>query len=115
MKKADVVMGGRYKVRVSGVIANVRLVSESCRGGWYGVNEATGRQVRIKTAARLRRPAGGVYVIKANGRYLTDEPRWVEGQGLAKSFTNREDARDFFLSLSGTEMCDQARLVELAK
>ena len=46
-----------YIAKVSGVLAKVRISSESPYGGWYGTNLATGREVRIRGATRLRRPA----------------------------------------------------------
>jgi hypothetical protein len=57
MKKQDVQIGSTYIVKVSGVLAKVRITGESPYGGWRGTNLATGREVRIRTAARLRRPA----------------------------------------------------------
>lgn len=54
MKKAEVEIGSLYTVKVSGKIGIVRITRESLYGGWYGRNVATGREVRIKTAARLR-------------------------------------------------------------
>ena len=54
MKRRDVVLGQVYAVKVSGRIQPVRLVSESPYGGWVGKNEATGRPIRIRTAAKLR-------------------------------------------------------------
>lgn len=62
MKKADVVIGGEYKVKVSGEIVTVRIQSTSEYAGWNAVNLKTGRPVRIKTARRLRSrvlPGGG--------------------------------------------------------
>lgn len=56
MKKRDVEVGCTYVAKVSGNLTTVRLVSESEYGGWNAVNTATGRKVRIKSAARLRRP-----------------------------------------------------------
>lgn len=55
MKKSSVSVGKVYKVKVSGKVVSVRLTSQSPFGGWHGVNEATGCQVRIRSAARLRR------------------------------------------------------------
>lgn len=55
MKKADVVIGAVYLVKVSGNLAPVRLVRESPYGGWDGRNLNTDRPVRIHTAGRLRR------------------------------------------------------------
>ena len=54
MKRRDVVLGQVYAAKVSGRIQPVRLVSESPHGGWVGKNEATGRQIRIRSAAKLR-------------------------------------------------------------
>ena len=56
MKKAEVQIGNTYIAKVSGVLAKVRITGESPYGGWNGRNLATGREVRIRSAARLRRP-----------------------------------------------------------
>jgi hypothetical protein len=55
MKQSQVKLGGTYTVKVSGVLVPVKLVRENSRGGWDGVNVTTGRAVRIRTAARLRK------------------------------------------------------------
>jgi hypothetical protein len=57
MKKNDITIGGVYVCKVSGKLVPVRIVQASPTGGWQAVNVATGREVRVKTAARLRRPA----------------------------------------------------------
>ena len=54
MQKQNVHIGTTYIVKVSGTLAKVRLTREHPRGGWYGTNLATGREIRIRTAARLR-------------------------------------------------------------
>ena len=54
MQKHSVKIGTTYIVKVSGTLAKVRLTREHERGGWYGTNLATGREIRIRTAARLR-------------------------------------------------------------
>ena len=56
MKKRDVTLGQVYVVKVSGRIQQVRLVAESPYGGWVGRNLRIGREVRIRSAARLRYP-----------------------------------------------------------
>jgi hypothetical protein len=61
MTKAKVSIGTTYIVKVSGNLTRVRLTRECEYGGWYGKNLATGREIRIRTAARLRSaitPAG---------------------------------------------------------
>jgi len=54
MKKNEVKIGERYLAKVSGSVSPVRLDAESPYGGWDGTNLDTGRQVRIKSAQRLR-------------------------------------------------------------
>ncbi len=54
MKAEDVKIGEMYAVKVSGKIAPVVIDDEHPDGGWVGTNQETGRQVRIKTARRLR-------------------------------------------------------------
>jgi hypothetical protein len=55
MLKKDVVIGRTYRAKVSDKIASVRLDSESRYGGWNATNLDTGRAIRIKSAAKLRR------------------------------------------------------------
>jgi len=55
MKKSQIKVGGTYTAKVSGFVVPVRIESESPNGGWVGINILTHREVRIKTAARLRR------------------------------------------------------------
>jgi hypothetical protein len=54
MQKHNVKVGATYLVKVSGTLTRVRLTREHDRGGWHGTNLATGREIRIRTAARLR-------------------------------------------------------------
>jgi len=57
MKKDDVKVGQEYLVKVSDRVVPVRIDAEHASGkGWVGTNIVTGRQVRIKSAQRLRRP-----------------------------------------------------------
>ena len=54
MQKHNVKVGSTYSVKVSGTLTKVRITREHNRGGWCGTNLATGREIRIRTAARLR-------------------------------------------------------------
>jgi hypothetical protein len=78
MKKHDVVLGQVYAVKVSGHIQPVRVVSENPYGGWVGKNEATGREMRIRSAAKLR-----VRLEKIDGKWrlaTKAEPRPIASQ-----------------------------------
>jgi len=117
MKKADVEIGGKYIVKVSGILAVVRVDVDSQHGGWFGTNVKTGRQIRIRSAQRLRRPAGGKYVITCNDRYLDGEPSWVTSKACAKRFSSVEDASQFFAKMAGYKMIFDkgAKIVEVAR
>jgi hypothetical protein len=54
MLKKDVQLGETYLVKVSGKLAHVKLISESPYGGWVGKNAKTNREVRVRSAQRLR-------------------------------------------------------------
>lgn len=54
MKKKDVQVGKTYLAYVSGQLSRVKITGESPYGGWNGINERTGREVRIVGCARLR-------------------------------------------------------------
>ena len=86
MKKAAVEIGGKYEAKVSGNLTTVEIVGIRYPKGWNAINVKTGREVFIRSAQRLRRPAGGKYVITCHGRFLTCEPRWIEDLSLAHRF-----------------------------
>ena len=54
MKKNEVKVGQTYRCKVSGSLADVRITGENAHGGWDAINTSTNRQVRIKSAQRLR-------------------------------------------------------------
>ena len=63
MQKKSIQIGTTYIVKVSGKLARVRITGQSPHGGWSGTNLATGREIRIRTAARLRSEAKPVQRI----------------------------------------------------
>jgi hypothetical protein len=74
MQKRNAHIGSTYIVKVSGTLAKVRLTREHPRGGWYGTNLATGREIRIRTAARLRSDAETAQEISPDeARSIVDE------------------------------------------
>ena len=54
MKKNGVKLHEVYAAKVSGEVVPVRLDKENPHGGWDGTNMRTKKQVRIKSAQRLR-------------------------------------------------------------
>ena len=54
MKKADVELNRLYLVKVSGKLVRVHLTGPCIYGGWMGTNLSTKREIRIRSAARLR-------------------------------------------------------------
>ena len=54
MRKEQIEIGKRYAAEVSGKIVIVQIGSRAMHGGWYATIMATGRAVRIRSAAQLR-------------------------------------------------------------
>ncbi len=54
MKKVDIEVGKTYVAKVAGKLAPVKIIGTSPHGGWIGRNQHTGREVRVRSAARLR-------------------------------------------------------------
>jgi hypothetical protein len=54
MKKSEVQIGGVYTAKVSDKLVQVRIDRTNRHGGWEATNLSTGKQVRIKSPARLR-------------------------------------------------------------
>lgn len=54
MKKADVKIGETYTAKVSNKLAKLRITGVSPYGGWDAINVATGHEVRVRSAQRLR-------------------------------------------------------------
>lgn len=86
MRSKDIQLGKVYAVKVSGSIAPVRLTGENRYGGYDGRNLKTNREIRIRTAVRLRYEmveAGGKWVPKIFSR-----PVVIAGNRLTEHTTN---------------------------
>jgi hypothetical protein len=57
MRKHEIELGRVYVAKVSGRLVPVRIDAVSPFGGWRATNLATGRTIRVRSAARLRYPA----------------------------------------------------------
>lgn len=81
MRKDEVKIDGTYLAKVGGGVVPVRITAEKWQGdkhvGRVGVNTLTNRSVRIKSAQRLRGPAGGQ---EADGAATTPDA----GEGAAR-------------------------------
>lgn len=53
MKNSEVVIGGKYLARVSGLITIVEITGKGQPKGWCATNLKTNREVYFKTAGRL--------------------------------------------------------------
>jgi len=59
MKKNEIEVGGHYVAKVSDRLTTVRIDAANPRGGWDATNLRTKKQVRIKSAQRLRHQTRG--------------------------------------------------------
>jgi hypothetical protein len=90
VKKNEIELGGTYVAKVSGRTAVVRIDRESPYGGWDATNTVTGRSVRIKTAARLRRtatPEMGKRIAALRAARATNEPENV-GKAFVRTMSS---------------------------
>ena len=100
MKKIDIEIGHVYEAKVSGHLQPVRILAAHHAGGWIGRNEHTGREVRIKSNARLRFQIDWSRV---------DRIRHLREQGLSFDAARGEidkreqDAHDMAADVSATE------------
>lgn len=58
MKKDDIKIGATYTAKVSDRVVPIRIDRENARGGWDATNLVTNKQIRIKSAQRLRGETG---------------------------------------------------------
>lgn len=58
LRKRQVVIAGEYTARISGKMTVVRITEVCHYGGWWARNLGTDRRIRIKSAAKLRKPVG---------------------------------------------------------
>ncbi len=116
MKKRDIEIGGKYLAKVSHDLVVVQIKRESHLGGWDAISMKTGRAIRIKSAQRLRRPAGGKYILACEGRYLTVEPRWVENESDAQKFGSIEAASRYLagMCMGNNAGMDKVKIQEVA-
>ena len=73
MKMGEVQVGDQYAVKVSGKVVPVVIDEEHPNGGWVGTNQETNRQVRIKSARRLR-CSWDAYLARGDEALGEDEP-----------------------------------------
>jgi len=99
MQNHQVTIGGIYEVKVSGRVSRVQIRSRAVGGGWWGVNLRTRRDIRIKTAARLREPVSEVAVRHAEANPAKQrkprpapEPCTIGGLDIDNRITRAIDA-----------------------
>lgn len=54
MQAKDIFVGQIYMVKISGKVQQVKIIKTCPTGGWMATNLATGRDIRLRTGARVR-------------------------------------------------------------
>ncbi len=83
MRKDEVRLTDMYEVKVSGILVPVRVIRNAPGGGWVGLNLVTGREVRIKTAARLRRRLNAAEADRLAAPHVLETERFEDAGGGA--------------------------------
>jgi len=112
MKKEDIRINGYYSAKVSDKLTVVRIVEEHHNGGWLATNTKTGKQVRIKSAAKLRgevKPDGTPIrkpkATKPVAKDATPEKTTIETQ---EDTIDKEDAAEVEPGVEPTETTPDA-------
>jgi hypothetical protein len=116
MKKNNVKLGSVYAIKVSGNVVPVRLDRESPHGGWLGTNMTTRKEVRVKSAQRLRGlwPKKTMPIVADKGEGKADDKGVAEtvaavGKGnLAEGVTVPESKRGGKATATGDEAVSAA-------
>jgi hypothetical protein len=92
MRQREITIGNAYEARVSGKVTTVRILRKAHRKGWIAKNEATGREVQILTAQRLRplpaeRPSASKRVQVYYQPVTNDDPRPCLYLGPAEGYS----------------------------
>jgi hypothetical protein len=58
MRREQVQLGQTYVAKINGHLQPVRVLRESIWGGWDCRDRVSGREIRVKTSAKLRRVFG---------------------------------------------------------
>lgn len=114
MKKSTIKAGEVYQVKVSGKLAQVRIIGGNPHGGWDGINLATKKQVRIKSGAKLRKPISqGAKDAAGNATKTTTsaqvETKTDESNTTAKSKKERTRSKPGGLSCALRILQEEAR------
>jgi len=112
MKKSEVDIGGTYAAKVSGKVVPVRITGESPYGGWDGMNTETGRSVRIRSAARLRRrldrPAIGVGTRVA----ISIDQGLQKAEGVVREVETDDTGTTYRVDITSGDQCDEHRTAD---
>ena len=103
MLKKDVELGKVYVAKISGKLAHVKLTEACSHGGWYATNLDTGREIRIKSAAKLRREcAPTAHIAKVvNSLLQFEELRCI----LCGKIHTRKNTQDWVYHVSRGVLC----------
>lgn len=101
MLAKDVCIGETYVVRVSGLLAPVKIVEKHHVKGWWGENIRTGRRVRIPTAGKLRgvlaQKQADMFKVETEPKDLVKETMHlgtIAGVEMSTSYTYPKEGRD---------------------
>ena len=105
MKKSEVQIGQTYYAKVSGRHVEVRIHSVSPHGGWNATNLETHREVRIRSAQRLRPVVRGWRVV------FVTHPGHAEADQVAaaKAYLSQHDNALALSCLNGQHFAKVAR------
>ena len=96
MKAKDVQIGQVYTLKVANNITHthVKITAVNPHGGWDGVNMATGKAVRIKSAQRLDNQTTTITQGPGHDAITTEESNTAKRSGLSAALRVLQDASE---------------------
>ena len=109
MRKNQVTISGLYAAKVSGTVVPVRITGESPYGGWDAVNVKTGRKVRIRSAARLRRQLDGAAIALGTRVAIGIDQGLQKAEGVVRDFYSDDDGTYYRVDVTSGDKCNEHR------
>jgi hypothetical protein len=109
MRKNQATISGVYAAKVSGAVVPVRITGESPYGGWDAVNTKTGRKVRVRSAARLRRRLNRAAIAVGTRVAVSIDQGLQKAEGVVRDFYSDDDGTYYRVDVTGGDQCNEHR------
>ena len=112
MKKNEITIGGRYVAKVSGKLTTVCVVQANPMGGWDAINKETGRGVRVRTAARLRRRVDRAAISVGTHVAINIAQGLAKAEGIVREVETDSCGTSYRVDVTSGDQCNEHRTAD---